>query len=104
MTVWSLARDDDAFKVHIHTDIPGAALTEAQKYGTLELAKIENMRTQAEDLAAGRHIQSTDDLEEGDSASSGQRKVAPPEKKYGVVAVAAGEGLAAVFHDWGLMG
>ena len=99
-----IGEDDDAFKVHIHTDIPGAALTEAQKYGTLELAKIENMRTQAEDLAAGRHIQSTDDLEEGDSASSGQRKVAPPEKKYGVVAVAAGEGLAAVFHDLGADG
>ena len=32
----------------VHTNIPGSALTEAQKYGTLELAKIENMRTQAE--------------------------------------------------------
>ncbi len=58
-----IGEDDDCFKVHVHTDIPGAALTEAQKYGTLELAKIENMRTQAEDLAAGRHIQSTDDLD-----------------------------------------
>ena len=58
-----IGEDDEAFKVHVHTNIPGAALTEAQKYGTLELAKIENMRTQAEDLAAGRHVQSTDDLE-----------------------------------------
>ena len=58
-----IGEDDESFKVHVHTDIPGAALTEAQKYGTLELAKIENMRTQAEDLAAGRHIQSTDDLD-----------------------------------------
>ena len=98
-----IGEDDDAFKVHVHTDIPGAALAEAQKYGTLELAKIENMRTQAEDLAAGRHIQSTDDLEEDDHAQVG-RKIAPPEKKYGVVAVAAGEGLAAVFHDLGADG
>ena len=58
-----IGEDDDAFKVHVHTDIPGSALTEAQKYGTLELAKIENMRTQAEDLAAGRQAQSTDDLD-----------------------------------------
>ena len=43
--------DDEAFKVHVHTNIPGNALNEAQKYGTLELAKIENMRTQHEDLA-----------------------------------------------------
>ena len=100
-----IGEDDDCFKVHVHTDIPGAALTEAQKYGTLELAKIENMRTQAEDLAAGRHIQSTDDLEEDDhDHAPEQPKVAAPEKKYGVVAVAAGEGLAAVFKDLGADG
>ena len=100
-----IGEDDDCFKVHVHTDIPGAALTEAQKYGTLELAKIENMRTQAEDLAAGRHIQSTDDLEDDhDHHEEGGRKIAAPEKKYGVVAVAAGEGLAAVFRDLGADG
>ncbi len=99
-----IGEDDDCFKVHVHTDIPGAALTEAQKYGTLELAKIENMRTQAEDLAAGRHIQSTDDLEDDHDHEEGGRKVAAPEKKYGVVAVAAGEGLAAVFRDLGADG
>ena len=100
-----IGEDDDCFKVHVHTDIPGAALTEAQKYGTLELAKIENMRTQAEDLAAGRHIQSTDDLEEDDHGHAPEQpKVAAPEKKYGVVAVAAGEGLAAVFKDLGADG
>ena len=59
-----IGEDDDAFKVHVHTDIPGAALTEAQKYGTLELAKIENMRTQYEAVAAGRKAQSTDDLDQ----------------------------------------
>ncbi|MCI7474635.1 MAG: DAK2 domain-containing protein [Clostridiales bacterium] len=100
-----IGEDDDCFKVHVHTDIPGAALTEAQKYGTLELAKIENMRTQAEDLAAGRHIQSTDDLDEDDhDHHEGGRKIAAPEKKYGVVAVAAGDGLAAVFKDLGADG
>src|SRR5699024_2752943 len=45
-----IGEDDTAFKVHVHTNIPGNALTEAQKYGTLELAKIENMRTQYEDV------------------------------------------------------
>ena len=69
----------------------------------LPISKIENMRTQAEDLAAGRHIQSTDDLEE-DGHDHGGRKIAAPEKKYGVVAVAAGEGLAAVFRDLGADG
>ena len=103
-----IGEDDDAFKVHVHTDIPGAALTEAQKYGTLELAKIENMRTQAEDLAAGRHVQSTDDLDAVEqaleAAPAGGHVVAPPEKKYGFLAVCAGAGLEAVFKDLGADG
>ena len=102
-----IGEDDESFKVHVHTNIPGEALTESQKYGTLELAKIENMRTQAEDLAAGRHIQSTDDLDAVEAeleGNHGARKIAPPEKKYGVVAVAAGDGLAAVFRDLGADG
>ena len=92
-----IGEDDEAFKVHVHTNIPGAALTEAQKYGTLELAKIENMRTQAEDLAAGRHVQSTDDLEAVEEELEN-------EKEYGYVAVCAGAGLEAVFRDLGVDG
>ena len=105
-----IGEDDDAFKVHVHTDIPGSALNEAQKYGTLELAKIENMRIQAEDLAAGRQAQSTDDLEaveaelEAAPAQEGGHVVAAPEKKYGFLAVCAGDGLAAVFQDLGVDG
>ena len=105
-----IGEDDEAFKVHVHTDIPGSALNEAQKYGTLELAKIENMRTQAEDLAVGRKAQSTDDLDEveaqleGAPAGEGGHTVAAPEKKYGFLAVCAGEGLAAVFKDLGADG
>ena len=59
-----IGEDDEAFKVHVHTDIPGSALNESQKYGVLELAKIENMRTQHDDLAAGKKVQSVDDLDE----------------------------------------
>ena len=98
-----IGEDDEAFKVHVHTNIPGNALHEAQKYGTLELAKIENMRTQADDLAAGRKAQSVDDLED-DHHEEEQTTVAPVEKKYGVVAVCAGGGLASVFRDLGVDG
>ena len=97
-----IGESDDSFKVHVHTDIPGAVLSEAQKYGTLELAKIENMRTQAEDLAAGRHIQSTDDLEEDDHDHCAAPASAAPEKKYGFVSVCAGDGIADVFRDLGV--
>ena len=95
-----IGEDDESFKVHVHTDTPGDALNEAQKYGTLELAKIENMRTQAADLAAGRKAQSTDDLDAiEEELEKGEAAVAAPEKRYGFLAVCAGEGLAAVFRD-----
>ena len=103
-----IGEDDEAFKVHVHTDIPGEALTEAQKYGTLELAKIENMRTQAQQLAAGGKAQSTDDLvaieQELEAAEHENAGEAEPEKDFGFLAVCAGEGLANVFTDLGADG
>ncbi len=101
-----IGEDDEAFKVHVHTNIPGDALSEAQKYGTLELAKIENMRLQHDDLTAGRKARSTDDLEtvekELESQPAEQAAPAEPEKRYGSVAVCAGAGLAGVFCDLGV--
>ena len=100
-----IGEDDEAFKVHVHTDIPGCALTEAQKYGTLELAKIENMRTQYEAVAAGKKAQSTDDLdavEEELERMESEPAIAPAEKRYGFLAVCAGEGLATAFRDLGV--
>ena len=105
-----IGEDDEAFKVHVHTNVPGSALTEAQKFGTLELAKIENMRTQYDDVAAGKKAQSVDDLEmeeaalESRDAGQSGHMVAPPEKKYGFLSVCAGDGLAAVFQDLGVDG
>lgn len=104
-----IGEDDEAFKVHVHTDIPGEALSEAQKYGTLELAKIENMRTQAQQLAAGGTAQSTDDLDaiEQELEAAEQEdsnEEAAPEKDYGFLAVCAGDGLASVFTDLGADG
>ena len=98
-----IGEDDEAFKVHVHTATPGEALTEAAKYGTLELAKIENMRTQAEELAAGKKAQSTDDLDAiEEELESAENAVAAPEKRYGFLAVCAGDGLAATFRDLGV--
>ena len=98
-----IGEDDESFKAHVHTDTPGEALTAAQRYGTLELAKIENMRTQAADLAAGRKAQSTDDLDaiEAELEQAEQAEV-PAEKRYGFLAVCAGDGLAAAFRDLGV--
>ena len=99
-----IGEDDESFKVHVHTNIPGDALNESQKYGTLELAKIENMRTQHDDILAGKKAQTTDDLEQIEAeleAAENEDKIAAPEKEYGVVAVCAGAGMEALFQELG---
>ena len=109
-TVFIVRRIDDRsiepFREFLNSigDSPGAALTEAQRYGTLELAKIENMRTQAEDLAAGRKAQSTDDLEEDGHDHAAPAPQPQELKPFGFLAVCAGDGLAAVFADLGADG
>ena len=104
-----ISEGDDMFKVHVHTDTPGDALNEASKYGTLEVAKIENMRIQQEDMAAGRKTISADELDDEGMVdgyvSSECAEEEPGERKpYGFIAVCAGDGLAAVFRDMGADG
>ena len=82
-----LVADEEVTKVHVHTNTPGDALTEAQKYGVLEVAKIENMRTQHDELVA--------------AAEASKNTLAEPEKDFGVVTVCAGEGIASLFRELG---
>ena len=100
-----IGEDDEAFKVHVHTNTPGSALNEAQKFGTLELAKIENMRTQYDDVAAGKKAQSVDDLDAvEEELENGSRAPAQPEKRYDFLSGCAGDGLSDVFQDLGVDG
>ena len=95
-----ISEDDEVFKVHVHTNIPGAALTEAQKYGTLETAKIENMRTQHDELVESRKKDAAaEDVAE--PAAMQEPEFAAPEKDYGFVSVCAGEGLMQIFRELG---
>ena len=89
-----LVDDDDIIKVHVHTNDPGLVLQEALTYGALLKVKIENMREQHTEI-----------LEEAAQAPQASAPVkAAPEKKFGYVAVCAGEGLEAVFRDLGVDG
>ena len=100
-----IGEDDEAFKVHVHTNIPGNALNEAQNFGTLELAKIENMRTQHDDILAGKHVQTTDDLDAIErELEEGEEQYCKSVKDYGVVTVCAGKGLEGLFKELGADG
>lgn len=83
---------DDLFKVHVHTDIPGEVLTNALKYGTIEKADIENMRSQHEELThTAKKAHEVNPLSLQDSIDA--------TKRYGVVVVSAGDGFASIFTE-----
>ena len=89
--------DDDAIiKVHVHTDNPGKALQEGLKFGALTNMKIENMREQHENIKRNDDIKNT-----VKSDKQGEYTPAVPENDYGFVAVAAGEGIQALFTELG---
>ena len=87
-----LVDDDEIIKVHVHTNHPGRVLEEALTYGALLTVKIENMREQ--------HTEILEEAKEQEEEPG----IVPAEKKYGVVAVCAGGGLASVFRDLGVDG
>ena len=103
--------DDELVKVHVHTNHPGLAFEKALTYGALTNMKIDNMKEEH-----GERISLADErnkAKEQDEAFkkiklelSSKQKAAPEEpaekKKYGFVAVAAGEGLTAILNDIGI--
>ena len=93
--------DDDVINLHVHTADPGKILSEAIKYGYLTNFKIENMHEQF--LARqkqGKSLEKQASAEKDPSqASEFIYAAVDPSRDYGFVAVAAGEGLKAVFTD-----
>ena len=83
-----LVDDDEIIKVHVHTNDPGKALSEAVTYGSFVTVKIENMRLQHTEKVM--------------TESEKEPKIAEPEKTLGVVSVCAGAGLADVFLNLGV--
>ena len=99
-----IGEDDEAFKVHVHTNIPGVAISESQKYGTLEVAKIENMVAQSEAVKAGKKAKTADDAEDWQLGEKSEPAIAEPEKEYGIVTVCAGSGMEDLFRELGADG
>ncbi|MBE6896701.1 MAG: DAK2 domain-containing protein [Ruminococcaceae bacterium] len=84
--------DTEIIKVHVHTNDPGKVLSAAVTCGALATVKVENMKLQHSNVIA----------EQGSPTEEKGPKIAEPEKKYGFVSVAAGEGLCEVFKDLGV--
>ena len=74
-------KQEDVVKVHVHTFTPGKALEIAQRYGEFLTVKIENMS-----------------LGHSETPTPKKNKA----KKFSVLAVASGDGIAALFTDMGV--
>lgn len=89
---------DDITKIHIHTEDPGLVMQKAQQHGELLKIKIENMREQNRTL---HHHEESDFVKQAIGGEDQLGKTTEPMKKYGFIAVAAGEGLTNIFEDLG---
>ncbi len=87
-----VVKDDDLVKVHVHTLKPGDALNIGQRYGEFIKLKIENMQEQHSTIIA--------------NASGNQKAEKPkeekPAQKYGLISVAAGDGVCRLFKELGV--
>lgn len=79
--------DDEIIKVHVHTNNPGKAIEKGLEFGYINFPKVENMKLQHE--------------KEQKKAKS-TFVPAEQEKDFGFVAVAAGNGVEALFKDVGV--
>lgn len=81
--------DEEIIKVHVHTNEPGKAITEALTFGSMVTTKIENMREQHKNA--------------GDGKRNAPKKLEyqEPVEDLGFVSVAAGDGVITLFKDLG---
>lgn len=77
---------DSVVKIHVHTLTPEKVLEHCRKFGEFLTVKIENMSVQHTALAEKEGV---------------EEPVGTPTKRYGVVAVANGSGVEALFRELG---
>jgi DAK2 domain fusion protein YloV len=105
-----VAGDARAVKVHVHNERPDEVLAYAIGLGALSMISVENLDQQAETVRETRAVAFA-----GEEAGSPERNGTGPTIGDGttaagepiplaVVAVAPGEGLAAIFRDFGVHG
>lgn len=88
-----VVEDDEIIKVHVHTNNPGLAIEKGLEFGSMTLPKVENMRYQHEEAQKEKKITV--------SSNNVAYESVAPEKDFGFVAVAVGDGIEEMFRDAG---
>jgi DAK2 domain fusion protein YloV len=102
-----VAGDARALKVHVHNERPDLVIAYGLGLGTLSRISVENLDNQARDVRETRAAAFTgaEDLgaaSAGDPADANGHDPATDLPSLAVIAVTAGDGLAAIFRDFGV--
>ena len=104
-----VAGDTRALKVHVHNERPDLVIAYGLSVGTLTRISVENLDNQARDVRETRAASFTGtvpdtELDPRDVTPTTAVPPAPaaPAPALGVLAVAAGDGLAAIFREFGV--
>lgn len=104
-----VAGDRHAAKIHVHNDRPDAVIAYALGLGTLSMISIENLDLQADALRESKAVEFTGPValqavkSNGHASSDGAGATTSGSPvDLAVIAVAAGDGLAAIFRDFGV--
>ena len=94
--------DDEVIKIHVHTNHPGKAFEKGLEYGQLTRCKVDNMREEHNErvfMANEMHYVASPKAEE---PAVEETTFDEPPKKYGFVAVSAGDGMSTIFEEIGV--
>ena len=99
-----VAGDARALKVHVHNERPDLVIGYGLTVGALSRISVENLDNQARDVRESRAASFTGLAPEAELASPGGATAvaSTPAPALAVVAVVAGDGLAAIFRDFGV--
>jgi DAK2 domain fusion protein YloV len=101
-----VAGDARALKVHVHNERPDIVIGYGLSVGTLSRISVENLDNQARDIRESRAAAFTGTSELADPpepAAEAHSGTAPASRPaLGIVAVAPGDGLAAIFQEFGV--
>lgn len=94
-----VVEDGEIIKVHVHSNEPGNVIQAGLECGSLNSIKIDNMREQHK--TAQSAAEDAPQEQSAPAKTEAKLKRAEPEKEYGFVAVAAGDGVTELFKELG---
>ena len=99
-----VAGDSRALKVHVHNERPDLVIGYGLTQGSMSRISVENLDNQARDVRESKAAAfTTSEATEAGAAPQTARDGSPPEAlDLAVVAVVAGDGLAAIFREFGV--